>query len=196
MAPDEKSSQQVLNKQAVSNGLKLELRPVNKEIDEGDMPVFNAVITNVSSRDVLFCTYQLKHRLLTTLMGEGYEVYPFAPTPKPPLTNRDFRTLSPGEALTVRLDVKNEPDYHFLYAGHLPPVVDASSALKGFPKGDYVFQAHTGTHISFFNAPKGKYNHGRERRNILKDVEQSNLSIDPNRAWKGDMIAQRRVKVV
>jgi hypothetical protein len=174
--------------ESTSNGLKLDLIPENPIYKQGDFPRINAIITNISGKEILFSTYLLKHRLLSTLKGGEYEMRPFAPTPDAPPANGDFKALKPGEKLTTLLDPSGEPDYHFLYGGHLPATVTDSMALKGFPAGSYAFNAHLGGYVSFYNAPRGTYNHGKTRKHIVKEMSKPGVTIDLSNAWDGDVI--------
>jgi hypothetical protein len=179
----------------VNNGLKLELKPEQNSYNKGEIPVFHAVITNVSSQDVLFCKYHLKHRMLISLSGNGYNVFPFAPTPELPLKNEDFVNLKPGQNITEKLDVKNEPDYEFLYAGKLPPSIPQSMGLKGFPEGDYEFQVYVGKDMTLNQSPEGSYNYARKQVFILQHIPKNNVSVDVSKAWQGEMMAKCRVKI-
>jgi len=171
----------------VSGGLKLKLKPEKTHYNQGEIPVIDAIFTNISENPLTICTYLAKHRLLTSMMGGDYEVYPFTPTKKRPITINDFKTLKPGESFKVKLDVVNEPDYEFVYAGHLPPSVPRDMAIKGFPAGKYRFKAHFGSHVSFFDAPEGTYNHAKDRKKILTEVPVSGVKMDPSNVWDGEL---------
>lgn len=177
-----------MSEESISNGLKLELMPEKLTYKTGEFPKINAVITNVSGKEILLSVYLLKHRLLSTLKAGEYEMRPFAPTPNAPPTNGDFMTLKSGEKLTTLLDPASESDYHFLYGGHLPPTVTDSMALKGFPAGSLTFKAHLGGHVSYYNAPKGTYDHGKTRKHIVKELSKPGVTIDLSNAWDGDVI--------
>jgi hypothetical protein len=178
-----------------SNGLKLEIIPEKTSYNEGDIPVFKAVITNISDHDILFCRYHLRHRLLSSLTGGGYEVFPFAPTPELPIEEKDLVNLKPGQSISETLDIKNEQHYEFLYGGKLPPRIPQTMALTGFPPGDYEFQVYVGKDILYNTSPEGTYSYSRKHRNIIKDVPKNGISADISKTWEGDMLAKCSVKI-
>lgn len=178
----------------ISNGLKMEIKPASATSNAGTLPNVSVIITNISQQPIIFCKYQLKHRMLCTMMAGEFEMHPFVPTPPTPVGEGDFVTLPPGGTIQENLDLAKEKDYHFVVAAHLPKVVPDTMAVTEFPAGDYTLKCHTGEHISFYSAPAGSYNHVRERLNILDALVKPGLAVDPSKAWRGDMIAECPIK--
>lgn len=180
--------------ESICNGLKLDLKPVKETYRADEMPEFNAQISNVSEREILFCTYMITHRLLCSLVADGYEVIPFGPSPRPALSDSDFVALKPGERVSFPVRIASEPSYGFVQGSKLPPQVPKSFALKGFPRGEYEFKAYLGEYVSFYSSPEGAYNYGRDRKQILREVQrEQGMTRSTNGAWQGELTARCRV---
>jgi len=167
------------------NGLNLKLEATKTS----GLPAFKATITNVSSEPILFCAYQAKHRLRSRMNADGYEVFVFEPTPKPPISADDYVKLGPGQTLSYNLEFGKD-GYEWLWAGSRPPTVLQSSAAKQLPKGKYTFIAHIGDHITLSTAPSGQSG-SKERLNILNDIEKA--ASPPGPCWTGDLVARCEV---
>ena len=176
----------------VSNGLKLELRPRSSSYSEGELPSFDAVLTNISAAPVIFCAYKATHRLLSTMHADGWEVKCFQPTPKDSVGSEDFVTLAPGASTTFALELPKvaAQGYRVLWAGSQSPVINESQAAKGFPSGSFHFKAHLGDCISFYTASPGQCG-PRERVHIVKDVPKS-VPV-PSQVWSGDVVGECQV---
>ncbi len=175
---------------AENKGLQLSLIPDKSIHNKGEMPVFRAVLKNVSAAPLTVCLYMARHRLLSNMLADGYEVLPFEPTPTLPLRNSDFKTLKPGEEMDFVLDLSKEKSYGFVYTGSLPPIVPADMAILGFPAGVFTFQVHLGSHVSYFNAPEGTYNFKKNRVHILSEVPGENLEVKLTQVWDGELVAK------
>lgn len=171
-------------------GLELSLIPDKGIYNKGEMPIFRAVLKNASSGPITVCLYMAKHRLLSNMLADGYEVLEFEPTPTPPLKNSDFKALQPGEEVIYVLNLSGEKGYGFVYTGSLPPIVPADMSITGFPAGAFTFQVHIGSHVSYFDAPEGTYNHKKRRIHILSEVPGENLTMKLTDVWDGELVAK------
>lgn len=167
------------------NGLKLELSPTRA----AGLPAFRATIKNVASEPIIFCSFLARHRLMSRMNADGYEVFVFEPTPREPVSEEDLVTLSLGQSLSYDLDFGKD-GYEWLWAGSQPSTVSQDSAMKEFPSGAYTFVAHIGDHITFSTAPSGQSG-AKERLNIFTDLEGVAL---PQQCWKGDLVAECKVE--
>lgn len=178
-----------------SNGLKLELKPEKNSYNAGEMPVFIAEIFNISDKDILFCAYLVKHRLLCSLKGDGHQVIPFGFSHRPLIKNGDIVVLKPGEKITFPISPADDPAYGFVNETSLPPLVDKSFVLKGFPRGEYDFKIYLGDYVSFYSSPDGTYDFGKDRKHILREVpKDKEMALDLTRAWQGELSAQCHLK--
>jgi hypothetical protein len=178
--------------QVSQGGLQLTIKLKN-ELHKGCLPSFSVTFTNIGGADLTFCTYMLKHRMLTTMWTDtGFEVYPFRPTPRNPLTQNDFKCLSVGESVTLTLDLNKaaQDGYGLCWAGSLPPVVDQSKAIPDLPAGKHVLTTFIGPHVSFYDAPEGSYDHKKSRLEILKDVPTQAGFTVPQGVWNGELTPQ------
>lgn len=180
--------------QSVYEGIKLELVPLKSTYPAGKLPEFKAVISNISQSEKTICTYMIKHRLLCSLFGNNYWVFPFGTTPTPLLTNEDFKKLKPGEKITYQLSVAEEPNYHFVFAGHQPKVVTEDLAVEGFPAGTYTFQVHIGPQVTFSVAEDKTYQHKNMAMDILNElVKSDDFNVDLSKVWNGELTARAKV---
>lgn len=185
--------------ESVSNGIKFELVPLSKEYKEGGgLPEFDAVITNISGKDINFCTYYLKYRLLNTLMGGEYETFYFGTTPQVGLKASDFMILKPAQKIIERLSVEKEANFQMLPAASLPPYFDEKMGVKGLAAGEYTFQAYLSNWVLFFGAPEGQHNFTRKDLDIKKDIPFAEEGLErlAETAWDGACTAKCSVRVV
>jgi len=183
--------------ESLSRGLKMELRPSSTTYSVGELPRFDVIVTNVSTGEIQFCTYMLKHRLLISIYSGNIGVYPFGSTPASPLCNSDFRMMAPGEELVTSLDFAAEDEYHFLFRGSLPRVVPKNMAVTHFEPGSYTFSSFIGPSVFLYVADRGTFAHQRIEKVILNDVERSPaLTVDTSLTWDGELTAKTRVSFV
>ena len=175
---------------AMDKGLELSLIPDKSIYNKGDMPVFRAVLKNVTASPLMVCLYMVRHRLLSNMLADSYEVLPFEPTPNLPLKDSDFKTMNPGEEIDFVLNLSGDKAYGFVYTGSLPPIVPRDMSITGFPAGVFTFQVHLGSHISYFEAPEGTYNHKKNRIHILSEVPGENLTVKLTQVWDGELVAK------
>jgi len=181
---------------AQNNGFELRLIPNKTSYKSGEMPILKALFKNISTKPIIVCTYLAKHRLLCNMMAGDYELLVFTPTPTLPITNADFKTFKPGEEAAITLDVNGEPGYGFVYGGGMPPIVPEEMAIKGFPAGEYTFQAHFGSFVSYFDASKGTFNHKKKRVHILKEAPKSGVTVNLSSVWDGELVAKIPLKFI
>jgi hypothetical protein len=172
------------------NGLQMELKPSKVNYKKGETPDFNVIITNVSNKNIIFCKYLQRHRNITTLHGGEFQIIPFIKTFEQPLSNEDFIELAPKQSITLQLNVNQETNYGFVRSGSLPPLVDKSFVIKGFPEGSISFQTHIGPYVSIYDTPDDKYNYKRQRKHILRDIPKEEVTINLSKVWEGEMIAK------
>jgi hypothetical protein len=176
----------------ISNGLKIEIKALKSFYDAGELPDFNVDISNYTDKDILFCSYMLKHRLISTLYSDDFRVFPFVATSKPMLLAEDFLVMKPGIKLTTPINMSEESDYAFVREISLPKIVKKELAETGFRAGRYNFRINLNGVVSIYNAPLGIYNFERVRLQIPDDLtwDKETLSeIDISNVWKGDMNA-------
>ncbi|MDQ7824704.1 MAG: hypothetical protein RDV48_18025 [Candidatus Eremiobacteraeota bacterium] len=179
---------------SICMGLKLELVPRKNAYRGGELPEFDAKMTNISFGSIIFCTYMATHRLMTGLFAGDYEVVPFGPTITPPLSESDFMELPPDGIFSVPLTFGSGSHYRFLYAGSAPPVVDENMALAGFPPGTYTFCVHLGPKLGCSIAEEGQYAFHMVIKEVPKDIERSpGLSVDFTKVWDGALTAKTAV---
>jgi hypothetical protein len=171
------------------NGLSLELRPRSVSYRQGELPSFDAVLSNSSGASIVFCAYKAHHRLLSKMHADGWAVMPFRPTPRDAVAGGDFLTLAPGESKTFPLELPKvvSEGYRLVWAGSQAPIINEIQAAHGFPSGTFHFGVHLGDFISFYTAPSGQCG-PLERIHIVRDVPK--VGAAPAQVWSGDLIAE------
>lgn len=171
-----------------SQGLHLTLASAREVYPSHTLPAFEAAITNVSDELIVFCIYLLEHRLLTSMVSNGYQVFPLDPTVERPLSADDYLEMHPGHSFKVSLDLTQAAQncYWFVYAGGLPMEVDFSYAVLGFPPGSYSFRTFLDAQVPVYLPPAGVHRPGPLRKLWELGPRQD--------IWKGELAASCSVR--
>lgn len=157
---------------AQEQAIAMSMVPVQASYSEGQLPEFDVVLKNSSQAPVKFCRYRLDYRLKAAMVVDGgtggldFEAQPFVPQKWDPLEPEDIVTLAPGESLTHRLSFQNDSIFGFLRRAKQPPIVPASNAISGFPKGNYEFNTALSNQVGLYVGQTGMFDHRLEGRKV------------------------------
>lgn len=183
-----------MDNESYSNGLKMDFKSVKEIYNSGELPEFDVEITNISDKNIVLCTYMIKHRLLSGLYAGNFNVYPFGTTPSPLLYNDDFLNMKPDETYSVHISLEEKKGYGLLYSASIPAIVKEGMALRTLPSGEYTFCVHLGHNIVFSLSEPGTYTHSLIVKNVLKDIERARgVSVDEAVMWDGSLSAWAKV---
>lgn len=141
--------------------LTLTLSGVEATYAKGALPDLKATLTNRAPKPVTVCAYMLAPRLLATITaedaeGDEFELFPFRPGRWRPLEPKDFRTIPPQKAFSVKLPIGSSQVWGFVASGSQPPLVTNGHCVRGF-SGEVIFRARLSDSAPLYVGQNGVY---------------------------------------